>query len=121
MATPTYMVTGYLSMINARNVLEETTSGMLNARPNTINQILPLEAPATARILSVDMVRSATTIEPMARQLAGRLSRRFSSICPTRRTSGTGRKGASDGAATGGGTALRGAAVYSTGALPDRK
>src|ERR1039458_10067707 len=67
MATPTYMVTGYLSMINARNVLEETTSGMLNDRPNTINQILPLEAPASARILSVDMFRSATTIEPMAR------------------------------------------------------
>src|ERR1039457_5180742 len=41
---------------------------MLSARPNAINQKLPLDAPAMASTLSVDMVMSATTMYQMACQ-----------------------------------------------------
>jgi hypothetical protein len=39
---------------------------MLTARPKTINGTLPFDAPAMARMLSVDMVRSANTTYQMA-------------------------------------------------------
>src|ERR1035441_5740199 len=42
--------------------------GMLSARPNAINQKLPLDAPAMANTLSLDMGMSATTMYQMACQ-----------------------------------------------------
>src|ERR1039458_7986847 len=49
-------------------LLESTTNGMLSPSPNAINQKFPWDAAATARMLSVDMVKSATTMYQMACQ-----------------------------------------------------
>ena len=49
-------------------LLERTMNGMLTASPNRISQKLPSEAPAIARILSTDIVISATTMYQMACQ-----------------------------------------------------
>ncbi len=47
-------------------------NGMLTARPNRINPKWPPDAPAMARILSVDMVKSANNTYQMARAMTVR-------------------------------------------------
>src|ERR1035441_4953430 len=66
MPAPRQISAGKRSISFDSRLLENTTNGMLTPRPNAISQKLPFDAPAIASTLSVDMVRSATTMYQMA-------------------------------------------------------
>ena len=60
---------GYLSMSRANHAAAKTTNGMLVIKPKRSRNRFPLEAPARARTLSKDMVKSATKIIQIACQI----------------------------------------------------
>src|ERR1035441_5681186 len=62
-----YLRTGAIARFSpVMEAVQGFAAGMLTPRPNAISQKLPFDAPAIASTLSVDMVRSATTMYQMA-------------------------------------------------------